>query len=39
MNKTKVFNSYEEFLKRTDKDINGVSKELAEKYTDFEKKQ
>ena len=37
MNKTKIFNSYSEFLKREDKSINGVSPEFAEAHPDYEK--
>jgi hypothetical protein len=34
--KTQIFNSYEDFLKREDKFINGVSKEFAEENPDYE---
>ena len=34
--KTKIFESYEDFLNREDKNINGVSEEFAAKYPDFE---
>ena len=35
MSKTLVFNSYEEFLNRPDKSINGVSISFALDYPDF----
>ena len=34
--KTKIYKSYEDFMKREDKNINGVSEDFAAKYPDFE---
>ena len=34
--KTKIFKSYENFLKREDKNINGVSEDFAAEHPDFE---
>lgn len=36
MNKTLIFDSYESFLQRPEKQINGVSLEFSQKYPDFE---
>ncbi len=36
--KTQIFKSYEDFLMREDKSINGVSENFAAKHPDFEKK-
>lgn len=36
-NKTVVFYSYKDFLKRKDKSINGVSEYMAKKYPDYRK--
>ena len=35
--KTRIYKSYEDFLKREDKRENGVSKDFADTYPDFEK--
>ena len=35
--KTKIFKSYEDFLNREDRSINGVSKDFAAKHPDFKK--
>ena len=35
MLKTEIFNSYEEFRKRPNKSINGVSRKFALAYPDF----
>ena len=37
MSKTEIFNSYEEFLNRPDKSINGISINFALKYPNYEK--
>lgn len=34
---TKIFTSYEEFLKRSDKDLNGISQEFADKNPNYNK--
>lgn len=34
--KTQIFKSYEDFLERADKKINGVSEDFAAKHPDFE---
>lgn len=35
MNKTEIFESYGEFLERVDKKVNGVSREFAEKNSNY----
>ena len=35
--KTKIFKSYEDFLNRADKEVNGVSEDFAAKHPDYEK--
>ena len=36
--KTEIFKTIEDFLKREDKDVNGVSEEFAKENPDYEKK-
>lgn len=36
-NKTQIFNSYQDFLARSDKALNGVSKQFAENNPNYEK--
>ena len=35
--KTQIFKSYEDFLNRADKSLNGVSEDFAAAHPDFEK--
>lgn len=35
--RTEIFKDYKDFLKRKDRKLNGVTKEFAEKYPDYEK--
>ena len=36
MNKTKIYKNYQEFIKRKDKRLNGVSEEFSESYPNWE---